>query len=99
MSDTTEGWELVLIADWNTMTARAEAAERERAEMAQVIAGRDATIARLENEIERLRAALEAANYYIDRLENFTQRRRVRDMGEAMEAWRNARAALGGKDE
>ena len=39
-------------------------------------------------QIQRLYEALKAAEYYIERLELVQQRRRVRDMTEAMEHYR-----------
>lgn len=47
----------------------------------------------------RLSDAFAAADYYIDRLEAAQQRRVVRDMTEAMEGYRAARAAITAGDQ
>lgn len=47
-----------------------------------------------QGEIERLKVFVEAASYYINRLETAHKRRVVRDMTEAMESYHAALAAL-----
>lgn len=60
---------------------------RLHAEIANRALAAEARIAVLEEVLER-------ADYYIERLERVQQRKRVRDMCEAMEGYRIARTAL-----